>query len=890
VPRHYYAATSDSRATRRITRVPEHRHGRDLLRQGRRKMKQRPPPAPRQSLVEFLCEFDKRRHEVAIAHRRGYRMERSTYGQILDDARRFARELESRGIAKSDSVLLWGEPSPAWVASFFGCVLRGAVAVPIDQISTPEFASRVAREVDARLIVRSRSVSAIQSPVPALEMESLPETIADHSPSPYPSPALTRDDTLEIIFTSGTTAEPRGVVISHGNVLANIEPLEREIRKYLRYERFFHPLRFLNLLPLSHIFGQMMGIFIPPLLGATVMYVETLKPSQLIDTIRRERVSVLVSVPRLVESLQREIERDLERKDQTEIFRRRFESSAGKHFLRRWWIFRAIRRRFGWKFWAIISGGATLPSAVETFWNRLGYAVIQGYGMTETASLITLNHPFRLGKGSIGKAFPGMEIKISESGEILVRGENIAGSYRQGEQLQPVIGADGWLHTGDLAEAGPDGRLYFKGRRKNVIVTPAGMKIYPGDLEEALRGQTGVRDCVVVGLARDGNEEPCAALLLDRPEANAAAIVGRANQSLAEYQRIRHWFEWPDADFPRTPTQKPLLSPIREAAAARFGALAGPPALSSQQAASPLAGLIAHISGRSFDPSSREAARAALARMSSLDRVELMSAMEDRYQVDLSEVNFAQASSIEQLERLVREPQSAALEYAFPRWPQNGLITALRLAAYYALVWPATYLLAAPRLKGREHLRGLRGPVLVVSNHVTDIDIGWILAALPRRFRHRLATAMGGERLARMRHPPEDLGWISRLGQRFGYLLVVALFNVFPLPRESAFLRSFSFAGDLADRGWNILIFPEGATTKDGRIAPFRAGIGLLATRLDLPVIPIRLEGAYGPKQRRRRFAAPGEVRVTIGEPVRYDADRDPQEIANDLQRRAASL
>lgn len=847
-------------------------------------------PGGRQSLVEFLNEFDSRRNEIAVSCRRGYRMERFTYGEILQAARRFARELESRGISKSNAVLLWGDPSPGWIAAFFGCVLRGAVAVPIDQVSTPEFAARVAREVSAGLAVRSRGAAAPGPAIPWLEMESLLEAIAHRSASPYPSPNLAREDTLEIIFTSGTTAEPRGVVISHGNVLANIEPLEHEIRKYLRYERFFHPLRFLNLLPLSHVFGQMMGIFIPPVLGGTVIFAGTLKPSELIDAIRRERVSVLVSVPRVVESLQREIERDLDRGGRSERFRRDFDSSEGKHFLRRWWIFRSIRRRFGWKFWAIISGGATLPSGVETFWNRMGYAVIQGYGMTETASLITLNHPFQLGKGSIGKAFPGSEIKISESGEILVRGENIAKSYRQGERLQPVAGEDGWFRTGDLAEAGKDGRLYFKGRQKNVIVTPGGMKVYPDDLENALRQQKGVRDCVVIGLPRDGNEEPCAALLLDGSGANAGAIVDRANQSLAEFQRIRHWFEWPEADFPRTPTQKPLLPRIREAAAARFGAPGGAPAPESSRGASPIADLVARITGRAFDPASPDAARAALAQMSSLDRVELMSAMEDRYQVDLSEVNFTQASSIEQLEKLLRQPQATPPDYIFPRWPQNPFVSAIRMAIYYLLVWPATYLLAAPRVRGREKLRGWRGPLLVVSNHVTDIDIGWILAALPLRFRHRLATAMGGERLAQLRRPPGTLGWISRLGRRLGYAIVLGLFNVFPLPRESAFLKSFSFSGNLADRGWNILIFPEGATTKDGRIAPFRAGIGLLATRLNLPVIPVRLDGAYGPKQRHRRHAKPGEVRVTIGEPVRYAADRDPHEIAADLQRRVESL
>ena len=190
-----------------------------------------------------------------------------------------------------------------------------------------------------------------------------------------------------------------------------------------------HPLRFLNLLPLSHVFGQFLGMFLPPLLGATVIFQEELKPSEVINTIRRERVSVLVSVPRVLQSLKQKIERDLEDRGEGEAFRRRFRSSEKQHYLRRWWTFRAIRRQFGWKFWAFISGGAALDSETEEFWGRLGYAAIQGYGLTETTSLISVNHPFRLGKGSIGKVLPGREVKLAEDGEILVRGGGVASGY-----------------------------------------------------------------------------------------------------------------------------------------------------------------------------------------------------------------------------------------------------------------------------------------------------------------------------------------------------------------------------------------------------------------------------------------------------------------------------
>ena len=837
----------------------------------------------RQSLVEFFQDYARQGNDAAFIHHRGYRIQRWTYSRVAADARRFARELEARGIGKGDAVLLWAENSPEWAVVFWGCLLRGAIIVPIDRISTAEFSSRVAQQVNTKLLVYSEILTSDLS-IPRLAIDAISEIIAGHSDTPYPSSQLSRQDILEIVFTSGTTAEPRGVVITHGNVLANIEPLEREIKKYLRYERIFHPLRFLNLLPLSHIFGQLLALFIPPMLGATTIFLDSMRPSELLETVKRERVSVLIAVPRVIESLEREIEQQFESEGRIEEFRKEIVASEKEHFLLRWWRFRRIHRRLGWKFWALISGGAALPAATESFWNRLGYAVIQGYGLTETTSLISLNHPFRSDKGSIGKLFPGLEMKVDPNGEILVRGENIAAGYWSGRQLQPVVGEDGWFHTGDLAEVDEQGRLFFKGRQKNVIVTPAGMNIYPQDLERALREQAGVKESVVIGLERDGNAEPCAVLLLDSDAVDPRLIVQNANKSLAEFQRMHQWVVWPEPDFPRTPTQKPLLTRIREVAEAKLGMR------TEVQSASALSELIARITGRPQSAFSSSATLEGELNMSSLDKVELMSALEERYQVDLSETTFSEAKTVAQLEQLLRSPSAARAEHIYPQWGQNWLVTWMRLAVYYLVVWPATYLLAAPRVKGRENLRGLRGPVLVVSNHVTYIDIGWILAALPARFRHHLATAMDGERLSKMRRPPKEMNFLQRIVKRLNYFLVVGLFNVFPLPRESGFRRSFSFVGDLADRDWSILIFPEGIITPDGQLLPFEAGIGLLAAQLGLPVVPIHLAGLFDLRQAERRTARPGHIRVTIGAPVRFTPDQDPNEIAGEIRRRVAEL
>jgi long-chain acyl-CoA synthetase len=696
-----------------------------------------------------------------------------------------------------------------------------------------------------------------------------------------------RDDVLQIVFTSGTTADPKGVVITHGNVLANIDPLEKEIRAYLSYERFVHPVRFLNLLPLSHVFGQFLGMFLPPLMGGTVIFQNELKPSEVMNTIRRERVSVLVSVPRVLQSLKHKVERDMEDHGQREKFRERFMEAKDKHFLRRWWIFRAIRRQFGWKFLAFISGGAALDSGTEEFWGRLGYAVIQGYGLTETTSLISVNHPFRLGKGSIGKVLPGREVKLAEDGEILVRGGGVASGYWNSEGSHGVSDEQGWYRTGDLGALDAAGNLYFKGRKKEVIVTPGGTNVHPGDLEAALLRQPEVKDCVVVGVERDGNAEPCAVVIL-RDGGDLESLVRRANESLSEYQRMRMWVEWPQEDFPRTNTQKPKQQAIADFVRARMEQ-AGP-ASAGQAANSSLGDLIARVAGRSVPNLRSEASLDSDLGLSSLDRVELLSALEDRYQVDLSETRFSSVRTVGDVERMLRGEAAPGEAYHYPRWVLRWPARLVRLLAHYLLMRPAIVLLGWPRILGRENLRGVKGPLLVVSNHLGDVDPGFILTALPARFRHRLAVATGGEVLEALRSPSADRNWFLRVYDRVQWILGVSLLNLFPLPREAGFRRSFAYAGEAVDRGYSVLVFPEGRHTTDGKLCPFRAGIGLLAANLGIPVLPMRIDGLFEYKKAGKKFAPPWKLSVRIGSPVKFLAGVNVAAIAAELQERVRDL
>jgi long-chain acyl-CoA synthetase len=874
---------------------------------------------PRTNLLSLFDDFRRHSGDVAVVQRRGYRRESWTYGKLAKVAFRLAQELKQRGVRAGDRVLLWGPNSAEWIAAFWGCLLRGAVAVPIDDGAMPEFAARVARETSAKLLFASIGKPALGPGIPTLNLEDLADTsshpyvvVTHHDARQAPPPVyesladepITRNHVAQILFTSGTTAEPRGVVLTHGNFLANLEPLERGIDPYRKHERWFHPLRFVSLVPLSHVFGQFMTLFVPPLLGAAVVFEPSASPGDIARTIKRERATALIAVPRMLDALRNQILNEFAPSGRHHWFGYIYASTHGRTFLRRAWMFRRIHRRFGWKFWAFISGGAALSAETEEFFKRMGYAVVQGYGMTETASLISLNHPFRAAQGSIGKVLPGREFRLAEDGEILVRGENVASGYWQGGALRDSNEAaqenGGWLRTGDLGELDGEGNLRFRGRKKSVIVTPAGLNVYPEDLEAALRKQPGVRDCVVVPQQRDGNAEPLAALLLREPSDEVACrAVEDANRSLAKYQHMRHWIIWPEPDFPRTPTGKAKLVQITAYAAQ----------VASARSRDEPASVVAADRGGPFSTKSTDALSTLLAKfsaagnqpqsldrdlnLSSLDRVELMSILEQRYQVELNETAFAEARTVADVQSLLRQPGSPRSEYAYPRWTQREPVRWLRLAVYYALVWPATQILGHPKIIGGEHLKNVRGPVLVVSNHITRrADMGLILAALPMRFRRRLATAMGGESLQRMRRPPREWFFVKRWAYQIGYWLVIALFNVFPLPQLSGFRESFRYAGESVDRGYSVLVFPEGEVnnSETGEMAPFQSGIGVLAQNLRIPIIPIRLDGVLQMKREHGRLAGIGEITVRIGAPVTFPPATPPDEIARSLESVVRSL
>src|SRR3981189_2313274 len=410
---------------------------------------------PRKNLLSLFADFARFGGDVAVIQRRGYRREKLAYAELYASALFWSSVLAARSVVPGDRVLLWGANSAEWVTCFWGILLRGAVVVPMDSAASPDFVQRATKDAGVKFILRDRQQLELPGAPPSMIINDFKDVVGGPARMPDVGANLgdasTRSTIAEILYTSGTTAEPRGVVLTHGNFLANLEPLERGIDAYRRYEGWLHPLRFVTLVPLSHVFGQFMALFVPALLGAAVVFEPSSNPAEIIRATRQERATALIAVPRMLDLLEAGIEREFESQGKTEWLHRTLENAKGRKFLMRAWMFRRIHRRFGWKFWAFISGGAALSSETEDFFKGMGYAVVQGYGMTETPSFIRLNHPFRATEGSVGKILPGREFKLSEDGEILVRGENVSSGYWEQGAVRSAD-QEAWLRPGERGE------------------------------------------------------------------------------------------------------------------------------------------------------------------------------------------------------------------------------------------------------------------------------------------------------------------------------------------------------------------------------------------------------------------------------------------------------
>jgi long-chain acyl-CoA synthetase len=861
------------------------------------------------TLTSYIQQMARLQQQTAFIEQGVYRSREYSYGLVVERARAFAGWLRSKrfcSIAGGEAprVVLWAVPGARWAMAFYGCVLAGVTVVPVDAGFSPEFLRRIADRSRASLLIIARTLQDGRESQTVGEIERFFIEDIDGLPPAKPGTGeacvAARDALAEIVYTSGTTGEPRGVMITHGNLLANLEPIEREIRRYAKLSIPFHPIRFLHLIPLSHLFGQVTALFIPQLLRGVVIFPEGQSPAMLARTIRERRVSVMVSVPQQLEVMGNWAKGRLS-EDGYDNPGAATEQAGNERWSvpKRWWKFRRLHSRLGWKMWAFVVGGAALPAELEQLWNRLGYAVIQGYGLTETAPAITITHPFRIRRGAVGKPLPGVETRIAGDGEILVRGANVSPGYYQDAEATRESFEDGWLHTGDLGRLDENGNLMYLGRKKDVIVTAEGLNVYPDDVEKALREQAAIKEAAVVGKEAAAGRTVVHAVLVPSAGATGGDLetaVQDANGKLEPHQRVRNFSVWPEASLPRTLSTSKLQRG-RVAAWVNGG--------EGEQRPPDAAGE-AHdwrdFLARLGTPPERIQPEARLAEdlgLSSLDRVELLTWLETSgYSFD--EQELARAQTVSDVENLLHAPSGLAAPAAVPstageregppeiqrvpakpgtppkiaspaepRWPLSRAAAVGREMLQKLLAFPLLRYYVKTEVYGGEKLRQFRGPVLFVSNHQSLLDPAVILRSFPARIRRRVAPAMGEAALRG--HSKAALFW-ARLA-----------FNVYLISDDpSRAQEALKRAGRLADRGYSTLLFPEGERTWDGRLLPFRPGVGVMVERLQLPVVPLLIRGLFEIWPRTKERPVRGQAQLWVGDLIKIL----PGESAGDFTRR----
>ena len=500
----------------------------------------------------------------------------------------------------------------------------------------------------------------------------------------------------------------------------------------------------------------------------------------------------------------------------------------------------------------------------------MGFVVVQGYGLTETAPIVTLNHPFHTRKGSVGKPIGGVEVKIAEDGEILVRGENVSSGYLN-ENAQTSTASDGWFHTGDVGALDDQGQLSIRGRKKEMIVTPEGMNVFPEDVERVLNAIGGVRESAIVGVEQVGRER-VHAVLLTQPGAVPEQILREANSRLEDHQAIRGFSIWPGSELPRTEGTRKLKR--REL---QRWVTSGSSAAPVQPVGSGFEEVVRRfVQGREF---SDETPLGELG-LSSLDRIELLVSLERRLEVTIDEGAYATAQTVGDLRRLSRPSglltpvhQSTEELFDFPSWNRSRPAYWTRRLNLPLWILPLARIFTHVRAQGLGHLENLEPPVIFAPNHQSHLDIPALMLALPPKWRYRIAPAMSKE-FFRAHFNPRQFSRFEWFTNSLNYYLGTLVFNAFPIPqREAGARRTMKYAGELANEGWCIVIFPEGRITDTGEIARFQPGIAMLASQLRIPVVPVRLRGLEKVLHRSWKFPSPGRVDVSFGSPLVLEGD-----------------
>ncbi|RMH31890.1 MAG: hypothetical protein D6690_14875 [Nitrospirae bacterium] len=877
----------------------------------------------------FFAACESAPDRVAIQIKEGAEYRRLTYRDLAQQVRAFAAALMTSGVERGDRIAIFMENRPEWAVAYLGIVTAGCTAVPLDvQVSPAELASLLRRSRARFVIVsdhsRARVSTVVEESTQSLSIWSVDEAVARRPLGSGASigaeadraafPPVDAEDVASLLYTSGTTGLPKGVLLTHRNLMSNATGL-------LSYGLAGPEDNFLLVLPLHHPYPFMLGLLVPLLLGARITILTSLKGPDLIQCMQETRITIFIGVPQLYAMMRRAIFDRMH--GQPFVLRtvaRGLLAVSGLWLALTGWklgavFFRTVHRRLGGALKLLASGGAKLDPQVFWDFERIGFTIREGYGLTETSPVVAFNPIDRPKIGSVGLPLPGVEVRIVAPdaqgiGEVAVRGPNVMKGYDGDPEATRQAIRDGWFHTGDLGYLDADGYLFLVGRSKELIVTPGGKKIQPEELEAIYEQSPAIAEICLLGREDTGELQAVVVPDLDYLAAKKVPDIRqhlkdeltRIGLTLPPHKRVTK-LSIVKEPLPRTRLGKlrrhevaALLVREPKAAEPTAALTAEDAALFATEEAKSVLEAIQRVLPESKSVSLSDHLDLDLG-LDSLRRMEVVAILEQRYGPlpdsfametvtvrDVIEKLQAYAQGTQKADEVggvswdtiieaPPPPELEALLFRAPSGVERGVVGAMRVILRTVL-----------RIGFRFQAQGIerlprRGPFVLVANHTSYFDPFVILTTVPAHIFTDLYI-LGWEAYFRGRF----LRWVARIG------------HVIPLGIETSFLTALRMAVAVLKLGKSLLIFPEGERSVDGRLLPFKKGVGILASHLHVPVVPMWIEGTYRVLPVGARWPRRHPIALRIGPPVTITCEQveqwkaeglDPSEMATQRIRAA---
>jgi long-chain acyl-CoA synthetase len=853
------------------------------------------------NLGEFIRQAaEKYQGKVAFEIKRGIRRDRFTFAQMYDLGLRLATFLKDKGIKREDKVVILAPNMPEYVLVFFGSWIAGVIIIPIDTRTRKETLDKFVKLANPKLGFTSRYMPNPfkNQPFETVFLEDLIDKIKNF---PRVKPFRVKSsDIAEIVFTSGTTGIPKGVVLTHENLLF-------DTKKVLEVFPLDKNWRILSILPLSHAFQQVVDLLACFSGGMRVVHLPKVNLLAVGRAFCEYQITCMAIVPQLLSLMFKGIKRRAQEQGRLDQFEMAQKVTSFLPWILRRFVFRDVHQALGGKFKFFVCGSAPLDLKLARAWENMGIKIYEGYGATEMTAGLTLNTPKVKKLGSVGKVLPEMEVKIvggtrlrslsyDGQGEIWARGENISPGYfsaltkktDEGRRLKnpektAEVFINGWYRSGDVGFFDKEGFLYILGRVAFKIVLPDGRKVYPEDIEKKLKAHSQVCEACVVGVKREQGEV-VHAVIITQKLGMLDQIVRETNRNLEAHQQILEASSWPGEDFPRTPILKIDRKKVLEWVMTKEIRELGNQEIRKGKAGDELVEIISEVSGVLTEKINEKTNLGSDLGLDSLGRVELVSQIEERLGVTVEEQKISSQTRVGRLRGLIKEGEKVEREKV-PTWPFNNLAILVREFFQRFLVFPLHEFFVKIKVEGEENLDQIVPPAIFIFNHLGPYDAACVHRVLPKTLRRKLALLV------------DTRDW-SKGGGVLGFLIQLFGGGVAVAHKGKVKRSGLKRVGDLVADGFSISMAPEGGFSKTGKLGEFKPGAGMLAVELGIPVMPIKIDPFYQEIFQPTPFGRwlnylpnrRGEITVAIGKPLIFPKDASYVEATEKVKRQMEKL